>query len=139
VTCISVLSCFPPSLPLSRIPRAHMCIGSESRLSLREGSTAQAAMTSLCYDSCEFHWNERRQRPTHVNKVKETELRLEGELELTSPPFPRRIRTNFTNIHKDFLHCHQHSQGLPSLPPTFHTHYLSEAGHAVARLVEALR
>jgi len=63
-----VLSCFPPSLPLFRIPRPHTCIGSESRLSLREGSTAQAAMTSLCYDSCEFHWNKRRLRHIHVKK-----------------------------------------------------------------------
>ena len=61
-----VLSCFPPSLPLFRIPRPHTCIGSESRLSLREGSTAQAEMTSLCYDSCEFQWNKRRLRHIHV-------------------------------------------------------------------------
>jgi len=39
-----VLSCFPPSLPLFCIPRPHTCIGSESRLSLREGSTGQAWM-----------------------------------------------------------------------------------------------
>jgi len=65
-----VLSCFPPSLPHFHIPRPHMCIGSKSRLSLREGSTAQAAMTSLCYDSCEFHWNKRRLRHIHVEKVK---------------------------------------------------------------------
>jgi len=45
-----------------------MCISSETRLSLREGCTAQAAMTSLCYDSCEFHWNERRLRHIHVKK-----------------------------------------------------------------------
>ena len=43
VICCSVLL---PSLP-SPFPRPHTCIGSESRLSLREGSTAQAAMTSL--------------------------------------------------------------------------------------------
>jgi len=61
-----VLSCFPPSLPLFRVPRPHTCIAGESRLSLREGSTAQAAMTSLCYDSCEFHWNKRRLRHIHV-------------------------------------------------------------------------
>jgi len=61
-----VLSCFPPSLPLFRIPRPRTCIGSESRLSLQEGSTAQAAMTSLCYDSREFHWNKHRLRHTHV-------------------------------------------------------------------------
>ena len=71
-----VLSCFPPSL--SPFPRPNTCIGSESRLSLREGSTAQAscyiihvtvpdAMTSLCYESCEFHWNKRRLRHIHVN------------------------------------------------------------------------
>jgi len=55
----------PSPLPLFRIWRPHTCIGSESRLSLREGSTADA-MTSLCYDSCEFHWSERRQRHIHV-------------------------------------------------------------------------
>ena len=59
-----------PSLPtLFRIPRPHTCIGSESRLSLREGFTAQAAMTSLCYDSCEFHWNKRRLRHVHVKNT----------------------------------------------------------------------
>ena len=60
-----------PSLP-SPFPRPHTCIGSETRLLLREGSTAQAAMTSLCYDSCEFHWNERRPRHIHVKKVYST-------------------------------------------------------------------
>jgi len=87
-----VLSCFPPSLPPFRIPRPHTCIGSEPRLSLREGSTAQAAMTSLCYDSCEFHWNKRRLRNIHVKRNPDIHslFSLKGPSKQTHSRFPNR-------------------------------------------------
>jgi len=85
-----VLSCFPPSLPLFRIPRPHTCIGSELRLLLREGSTAQVAMTSLCYGSCEFHRNKRRLRHIHVKNPQKF-----GTLYLLRPSVPRVMQRHY--------------------------------------------